>query len=76
MEELYSIMRDFLEVEYNQRSLICVLKALEAEYSKEEQADTKLIVNSAKYYLIALQGELKAAVNRMDSYIAENAGKQ
>ena len=76
MEELYSIMRDFLEVEYNQESLLCVLKALEAAYSKEEQAEAKLIANSTKCYLQALQVELKAAINRMDSYIAEHAKKQ
>lgn len=73
MEELYSIMRDFLEVEYNQESLLCLLKAAEAAYSGETEA--KLIANSAKYYLKALKGELKAAINRMDSYIAENAKK-
>lgn len=76
MEELYSIMRDFLEVEYNQESLLCLLRAAEAAYSGEKEAEAKLIVNSAKYYLKALQGELKAAINRMDSYIAENAKKQ
>ena len=76
MEELYSIMRDFLEVEYNQESLLCLLRAAEAAYSGEKEAEAKLIVNSTKYYLKALQGELKAAINRMDSYIAENAKKQ
>lgn len=76
MEELYSIMRDFLEVEYNQESLLCLLRAAETTYSSEKEAEAKLIANSAKYYLKALQGELKAAINRMDSYIAENAKKQ
>lgn len=76
MEELYSIMRDFLEVEYNQESLLCVLKALEAAYSKEEQAEVKLIANSTKYYLQALQRELKAAISRLDVYMAEGAEKQ
>ena len=76
MEELYSIMRDFLEVEYNQESLLCLLKAAEAAYTSKEQAEAKLIANSAKYYLKVLQGELKAAINRMDSYIEENAKKQ
>ncbi|CAK7050257.1 MAG: hypothetical protein ENTB_02412 [Enterocloster aldenensis] len=76
MEELYSIMRDFLEVEYNQESLLCVLKALEAAYSKEEQAEAKLIANSTKYYLQALQGELKAAISRLDVYMAEGTKKQ
>ncbi len=76
MEELYSIMRDFLEVEYNQESFVCLLGAAEAAYAEENQADGKLIANSAKVYLKGLQEDLKAAINRMDSYIAENAKKQ
>ena len=76
MEEMYSIMRDFFEVEYNQESLLCLLKAAEAAYTGEKQVEAKLIANSTKYYLQALQGELEAAINRMDSYIAENAKKQ
>ena len=39
MEELYSIMRDFLEVEYNQESLLCLLEAAEAAYAGKEQAE-------------------------------------
>ncbi|MDE7252246.1 MAG: hypothetical protein K2O32_04810 [Acetatifactor sp.] len=73
MEELYSIMRDFLEVEYNQESLLCLLRAAKAAYCSEKE---DLIVNSAKFYLQALQEELKVAINRLDSYIAENAKKQ
>lgn len=76
MEELYSIMRDFLEVEYNQESLLCLLKAAEAAYTGKEQAEAKLIANSAKYYLQSLQEEIKAAINRLDSYIAENSKKR
>lgn len=75
MEKLYSIMRDFLEVEYNQESLICLLKAVEAAYTGEEQIEAKLIANSARYYLTALQEELKAAINKIDSYIAEKDEK-
>ena len=76
MEELYSIMRDFLEVEYNQESIVCLLKAAEATYTDENQVDARLIANSAKVYLKGLQEDLRAAINRMDSYIAENARKQ
>ena len=76
MEELYSIMRDFLEVEYNQESLLCVLETLEAAYSVKHKEKVKLIVNHTKGCLKALQEELKAAINRMDSYIAENAKEQ
>ena len=76
MEELYSIMRDFLEVEYNQESFVCLLKAAEASCTGENQVEAKLVANSAKVYLKGLQEDLKAAINRMDSYIAENAKKQ
>lgn len=76
MEELYSIMRDFLEVEYNQESLLCLLKAAEAAYSDKKQEEAKLIANSAKFYLQALQEELKAVINSLDFYIAETAKKQ
>lgn len=46
MKELYSITRDFLEVAYNQESLVCLLKAAEAAYTGKEQVETKLIANS------------------------------
>lgn len=75
MEELYSIMRDFLEVEHNQESLLCLLKAVEATY-REKNEDSKWIANSANYYLHALQGELREAINRLDSYIVEKAGER
>ena len=39
MEELYSIMGDFLGVEYNQESLLCLLRAAEAAYTGKEQAE-------------------------------------
>ena len=76
MEELYSIMEDLLQVEYNQKSLLYLLKAAEATCSNEKLEEANLITNSTKYYLQALQREIKAAINKLDSYIAENAKKQ
>ena len=76
MEELYSIMRYFLEVEYNQKSLLFVLETLEVTYSEKHEKEVKLIVNHTKGCLKALQGELRAAINRMDNYIAETAGRK
>ena len=76
MEELYSIMRDFLEVEYHQESLLFALDALEAAYSEESQRDARLIVSGAKYYLKALQQDLKAAISGLDTYTAKQAKKQ
>lgn len=76
MQELNSIMRDFLEIEYNQESLLSLLSAVEVTYSNEEQEKAKFVANSTKYYLIALQNELKLAINRLDLYIAENVKKR
>lgn len=76
MEELYSIMRDFLEAEYNQEALLCLLDAAETAYGGEKESAANLIANSAKFYSQALQEALKTAINRLDSYIAENAKKR
>ena len=72
MQELYSIMRDLLEVEYNQKSLLYILKRLEASYGNEQEE--KWIANSAGYYLEALQKELRGVISRLDTYVAEGAG--
>lgn len=76
MEELYAVMRDFLEVEYNLESLTCLLNAAEASFTSEKHEDAKQVANGVRYYLKALQEELKAAIGRMDTYIVENAPKQ
>ncbi len=76
MEELYSIMRDFLEVEYNEESLLFLLKTAESAYSGAGQEEIKQIANSTKYYLKALQRELRAAINRLDCYITEGVNKE
>lgn len=76
MEELYGIMRDLLELEYNQQSLLHILNALEHTYRKIPQEEAALISNAAGYYLENLLKELRAAIARMDSYLAENAKKR
>ncbi len=76
MNELYSIMRDFLEIEYNQKSLLHILKILEKAYSSTQQNETALAANAAKNYLKGLQKELKMAISRMDHYLAESAEKR
>lgn len=75
MEELYSIMRELLEVEYNQKSLLHIIKQLEKDCDMEQKEEIQLIVNGTKYYLETLQVDLKKSINRMDKYIAETVGK-
>ena len=57
MEELYSIMRNFLEVQYHQNSILCVLDTLEDAYSEEEQAEMKMTIHVLKTYIKSLQEE-------------------
>lgn len=76
MNELYSIMRDFLEIEYNQKSLLHILKILEEAYSGAQQKEAALTANAAKNYLKGLQVELKTAINRMDRYLVESTEKK
>ncbi len=76
MKELYSIMRNLLEVEYNQKSLLYILKLLENDCSGEQKEEMRLVVNCAKYYLEAVQTDLKKSINRMDNYIAKTARKK
>ena len=71
MEELYLIMRDFLEAQYHQKAILCVLNTLENAYSEEEQAEIKMTIHVLKTYIKSLQEETKIAINRFDSYMAE-----
>lgn len=70
-EGLYSIMRDLLQVEYDQESLLCLLRAAEASYMDEKHMEAKLITNGNRFYLKGLQKELKEVINRLDLYITE-----
>ena len=76
MQELYSIMRELLEVEYNQESLRYIIKMLEAAYGQADQGKENLIVSGVGYYLAVLHRDLGTAINRLDSYIAETAKKE
>ncbi len=69
MKELYMIMSDLLELEYNQKSLWYILDALAGGF--DERQEEAMITNSTRYYLTGLQKELRGAINRLDAYIAE-----
>ncbi|MCD8038398.1 MAG: hypothetical protein LUE96_04865 [Lachnospiraceae bacterium] len=71
MEELYAIMEDLLEAEYNQQSLLRIMSVAEAAYNEEQQAEAKYVANSVKYYLEALQRELEGVTGRLDSYLTK-----
>lgn len=76
MEELYLIMDDFLQVEYRQKALLSVLKALEGYYSEDEQEELKLLVSNGKWAFEGLQEQMQRSISRLDNYIALAAGKE
>lgn len=76
MKELYSIMEDLLEIEYNQKSLLYMLETIEPVYEGQEQEETKLVVHHTKGSLAALQTEIRATIEKLDQYIAAKAGQQ
>lgn len=71
MKEIYTIMRDFLEIQYHQNSILYVIDTLENKYNEEEQTETKMILHVLKIYMESLQEETKTAISRFDTYIAE-----
>lgn len=77
MEELYSIMEDFLEVEYAQKSLMYVLEALENAYCEpycgQEQPGAKMVANHARNSIKSIQEGMRAAISRLDRYITASA---
>lgn len=76
MKELYAIMRELMEVEYNQKSLLYIMEKLETAYGGEEQETEGLAVSGIRYYLGILHRDLGAVINRLDVYVAEQEKKQ
>lgn len=73
MKELYQILRDLLEVEYNQETLLHILTVLEQAYNEAQEKEAALVANAAGYYLKGLQSGLRAAISGIDDYLAKNA---
>lgn len=76
MKELYIIMSDLLELEYNQKSMRYILDAL-AEDS-DERDEAAMLANGIRYYIAGLQAELREVISRLDTYMAERkkAGRE
>lgn len=66
-------MRDLLDIEYNQESLLHILSILDKAYNETESKEAASVTNTVKYYLKDLQCELRTCISRIDNYLAENA---
>lgn len=76
MNELYLIMEDLLEVEYQQKALLSILKALESVYSEDEAAQTKYLISSVKWQLEAIHIHTKASISKIDNYTLAAVAKE
>ena len=76
MNELYLIMDAFLQVEYRQKALLSILKALEGYYSEDEQEELKLLVSNGKWVLEGLHEQMKSSISRLDNYVVPAVGKE
>lgn len=74
MNELYAIMRELLEVEYNQKALLYMMEMLEKAYEREAGEEPVLAVSGARYYLTVLHRDLEVTIGRLDAYVARQAG--
>lgn len=68
MKELYLIMRELLELEYQIRSLGYILELAEKGLDDEKKGEA-MLADSTRYYLNALQTELGNVINRLDTYM-------
>ena len=68
MNELYLIMEDLLEVEYQQKSLLSILNALESVYNEDDAAQTRYIISSIKCQLEFILLHTKTSISKLDNY--------
>lgn len=76
MNELYLIMEDLLDVEYQQKALLSILNALESVYSENETAPTKYLISSVKWQLEAIHMHTRESINKLDNYTLNIASKK
>ena len=70
MKQLYSIMEHLLKLDYKQETFLLVLKALEASFSEEEEANSKLLVSHVKWQIEAQNKDLKQQIRQLDIYLS------
>ena len=74
MKSLYSIMDEFLKVEYDVKALLTVLAIMEGGCG-EEKEEVKCIINVLEGYLKLVEGEVHTAIGSLDKFIVEDGRK-
>lgn len=74
MKELYLIMENLLQIEYQQEAFLQILAAAERAYGlSEQQKDMKMLVSFEIWQIEREQRELHRVIGKLDEYIAQNA---
>lgn len=72
MNGLYLIMENLLKNEFNIKSIICVLNALEKAYAEEEYIELRYVINTLLIDLNYLAEGIRANISSLDNYIINN----
>lgn len=67
--ELYGILRDFMEVRHTLESLLRMLKVVECAY--EQESKDIYMITAVRFYLEAVHRELDASIHRFDRYMVQ-----
>ena len=70
MNELYSIMEQLLELDYEQEVYLLILKSLESSFDEEQTAYCKMLTSHTKSQLQAQNKLLKEQISRIDTFLS------
>ncbi len=76
MKELYEIMKNLLDIEYKQKSLICLIQRLDAAYESEEQRELKMLLLNMSILMRSVKDDMRITIEELDNYIINNKNKQ
>lgn len=68
MRELYTILDEFLNVEYKQRALLNMIKSVEKQYEESDNEEIRLLISLIKWQIESQQKELLTAISKLDVY--------
>lgn len=73
MTDLYDIMDDFLQSEFDVKALKDVVTMLEDTYRQSDQTDAEEIAHVIKGYLEKTERSLHTAIGKLDQYLVTNS---
>ena len=75
MEELYNIMSDFMDIEFDIKTWGYIYEKMKNSYKYDEEREYRYIISSAENNFIYIADEMRSAISRLDNYILDNDKK-